>query len=97
MSYVPPPTQPGNRFDEEMQPSGEPQQNSLPTANIEQPIPSHELRPKTEPINRVKEEMQPGYEPQQISLHSENIPQEAREALEDMVDLFLTKRKIPIP
>ena len=29
---LPPPTQPGNRIDEEMQPSGEPQQSSLPTA-----------------------------------------------------------------
>ena len=49
--------------------------------------------------------MQPGNEPQQICHHSENIPHgyepphienfspAAREAFDDMVELFLTKRK----
>ena len=93
MSYVPPPTQPGNRIDVEMQPSGEPQQNSLPTANIEQPIPSHELRPKTEPGNAIADGVRKGYEPQQISRPHATISQEGRFALGDMKRLFLAQRK----
>ena len=66
----------------------EPQPKTPPGNPIDEP------QPTTQPGNStIDEEMQPGYEPQQISLHSENIPQEAREAFDDMVELFLTQRK----
>ena len=66
---------------------------SLPTANIEQPIPSHELRPKTAPGNTIAEGVRPGYEPQQISRPHATISQEGRFALDDMKRLFLAQPK----
>jgi len=79
---LPPQFQPGNPIDEGLQPSSEPQQISLPTAKIEQPISSHELRPKTEPID---EGVHPGYEPQRATAH---------EAFDDMVAVFNTQRRL---
>ena len=65
-----------------------------------QTISDDKLEPQTQ-----QEEMQPGNEPQQICHHSENIPHgyepphiedfppEAREAFDDMVQLFLSKQE----
>ena len=58
-----------------------------------QTISGYELQPKTEPIIEIKDEKcSSGNMPQQLSLNSENISQEAREAFDDMVRLFLAGR-----
>ena len=45
-----------------------------------------------QPVNPFEKAMQPGYQPQPStyvrSFHSENISQEAREALDDIVQMF---------
>ena len=53
----------------------------------------NQIDEEMQPGNRIDEEMQPGYKPQQISLHIEPIPQEARDAFDDMCQLFLSQRK----
>ena len=60
-----------------------------------QATPDDQLHTKTEQGNEVKKEMEQGDEPPEISLHSVIYNQAAQEALEDVVDLFLTKRKKP--
>ena len=97
--------QPVFEVGEEMPPSYEPQPSSLKSEHIKQEAEApaaevdkqtsscSELQPPTRPGNLREKPMLPGYEPQQSSPHSESMTQEAREAFDDMVDLFLTQRK----
>jgi len=94
--------QPENKKDEERPPSYEPQQSSLQSANIKQeaeapaaevdnpPLAKHQrLQPATRPGNlREKPKRLWGYKPQQSSPQNGNMTQEARDALDDMSDLF---------
>ena len=40
----------------------------------------------------VKKEIEAGYEPQRLHLHNDTVSREAQSALEDIADLFLTKK-----
>jgi hypothetical protein len=54
--------------------------------------PEGELPPKAEAGNEVKDEIEAGYEPQRLHLHNDTVSREAQSALEDIADLFLTKK-----
>jgi hypothetical protein len=47
---------------------------------------------KAEAGTGVKKEIEAGYEPQRLHLHNDTVSREAQSALEDIADLFLTKK-----